>query len=486
MSDSMVRTRVAPSPTGEMHVGTLSIVLKNYAYAKGRRGKFILRIEDTDQTREIAGAAEQILSILDLFHLAPDEGPETGGPYAPYVQSKRLDIYHQYAQQLVEQKQAYYCFCSKERLEGLRDKQRADHVPPKYDRLCRNLSPEEIKTKLQTKQPYVIRLKVPDHQKIKFNDLIRGDIEFGSDQVDDQVLIKSDGFPTYHLAVVIDDHLMQISHVLRGEEWISSTPKHVLLYQAFNWSLPIYAHIPIYLNPDGKGKMSKRKGTVSVSSFTSQGYLPEALLNFLMILGWATKDEREILTLDEYIKEFDPKDISQKSVVFDLKKLQWLNGVYIRNQTQEDLISRLKPFIPEDFPAPLLQKVLPLIKERLILLSDFSHLTAFFYKPIEIASKELLKKSSAAQVKEQLNQLIAVLSQLSAQTWLTSHLESIVRKLQATQNWSKGQFFMMIRVAVTGQTQTPPLFETMEQIGHDLTLSRLNDALLSISSDHTQ
>ncbi|MFH2021935.1 MAG: glutamate--tRNA ligase [Patescibacteria group bacterium] len=479
MSDSVVRTRVAPSPTGEMHVGSLSIVLKNYAYAKRHHGQFVLRIEDTDQTREVPGAQEQIISILDKFHLPADEGPIVGGPFAPYVQSQRLEIYRLHAQQLIEKGQAYYCFCSKDRLEKLRDQQRADHLPPKYDRLCRNLSPQEVKSKLDKEQPYVIRLKVPDHQKVSFTDLIRGQIEFDSDQVDDQVLIKSDGFPTYHLAVVVDDHLMQISHVMRGEEWISSTPKHILLYQAFNWPLPVYAHIPIYLNPNGKGKMSKRHGTVSVGSFLDQGYLPEALLNFLMILGWATNDEREILTLDEYILEFNPQDISQKTVVFDLKKLQWLNGIYIRNLTNKDLISKLKPFVPTDFPSQFLPQVLPLIKERLVVLSDFEDLTAFIYRPIEINQKDLLKKSSANQVAEQLDQLISTLSSLSAQNWLTLQLEEKIRNLQEKQNWSKGQFFMMVRVAITGQTQTPPLFETMAVIGHDLTLSRLNQALLT-------
>lgn len=475
MSKSVVRTRMAPSPTGEMHVGSLSILLKNYAYAKKHHGQFILRIEDTDQAREVEGSVEQILDVLKIFGLLPDEGPTKGGEYGPYTQSQRLDIYRKHAGELVANDKAYHCFCSRERLEEVRAQKRADHLPPKYDRHCRSLTPEEVKTKLEAGKENVIRLKVPDDKKVKFNDLIRGEIEFDSNQVDDQVLLKSDGFPTYHLAVVIDDHLMKISHVMRGEEWISSTPKHVLLYQAFDWPLPVYAHIPIYLNPDGKGKMSKRKGTVSVQSFLDKGYLPQTLLNFFMILGWATEDEREIMTLDEYIAEFDPKDISHKSVVFDLKKLQWLNGMYIRQLEDGELTKLLQPFLPEDYPADLLPKVLPLIKERLVLLSDITHLTTFFYQPISQDQAGLTKKSSAEEVISQLEKTILALAPLE-NDWSTTKIEIAIRKLQEENDWHKRQYFMMVRVASTGDSQTPPLFETMELIGYYAINKRLKQA----------
>ena len=325
-----VRTRMAPSPTGNMHVGSLAISLKNYAFAKKHGGQFILRIEDTDKTREVEGGVEAIQKILNDYSIQYDEGPKVGGAYGPYIQSKRLDIYKERAQELVKNKKAYYCFCSKERLQKVKEKQRAEKTPPKYDGHCRNLSSDEVGKKLQKNAEYVIRLKVPRGEEIKFNDLIRGEIVVQSDTINDQVLMKSDGYPTYHLAVVIDDHMMDITHIMRGEEWISSTPKHILLYKAFGWKLPVFAHIPVFLNPDGKGKMSKRKGTVSAQSFLDRGYLPKALLNFFMILGWARNDEIEIMTMDEYIEQFDPADVSAKSVVFDMKKLDWINGMYIR------------------------------------------------------------------------------------------------------------------------------------------------------------
>lgn len=394
-----VRTRMAPSPTGEMHVGSLAISLKNYAFAKKHGGKFILRIEDTDKTREIENGVQLIQDILKKYNIEWDEGPGVGGDYGPYIQSERLDLYAQYAKQLVDDKKAYYCFCTPERLEAVREEQRNNKIPPKYDGHCKALSQEEIEKRLQNMEPHVIRLDVPQNQEITFTDLIRGDITFNSSTVDDQVLLKSDGYPTYHMAVVVDDHLMDITHIMRGEEWISSTPKHILLYQAFGWELPVFAHIPIFLNPDGKGKMSKRKGTVSAQSFLDRGYLPEALLNFFMILGWAREDEVEIMSLDEYIKLFDPKDVSAKSVVFDLKKLNWINGMYIRKLTLEQLTEKIKPFIPTGFPMDKLDAVLPLVHERLETLADLESLTNFFYTDIEVESSLLLKNQAQSKLK---------------------------------------------------------------------------------------
>lgn len=474
-----VRTRMAPSPTGEIHVGSMSIVLKNYAFAKKHGGKFVLRIEDTDKEREVEGAKERIRSIIRDYGLDWDEGPDKGGPYGPYTQSERLDIYKKHAEQLVAEGKAYYCFCTKERLAEVHEKQIAAKTPPMYDRHCRSLSEAEVANKLKNNEASVIRLKVPDNQTISFTDLIRGNIEIQSSIVDDQVLLKSDGFPTYHLAVVVDDYLMRITHIMRGEEWISSTPKHVLLYQAFGWEQPVYAHIPIFLNPDGKGKMSKRKGTVSAQSFLDAGYLPEAMLNFFMILGWSPKDQQqEILTLEQYIQEFDPKDISAKSVVFDLKKLEWINGIYIRNLPMNELKKRLSPFIPADFPAEKLDVILPLIFERLVKLSDFDSLSNFFYKEIQLESELLLKKSTSEAVKEQLTETIATLE--SVENWSVENLETAIRQLQERTEWKKSQYFMMLRVAVTGQTATPPLFETMEVIGKEIVLKRVHTALNAI------
>lgn len=476
MSDpqNLVRTRMAPSPTGEYHVGHIATLLKNYAFAKKNAGQFVLRIEDTDQERLVEGAVDRIMQVIKDYGLDWDEGPSKGGPYGPYVQSERLSLYKAKAEELVAAGQAYYCFCSAERLEQNREAQRAAKIPPKYDRQCRSLTATEVAKRLAEGQSSVIRLKVPDNLPISFTDLIRGEIEVNSDVVDDQVLLKSDGFPTYHLAVVVDDHAMKITHIMRGEEWISSTPKHVLLYQAFGWELPIFAHIPVFLNPDGKGKMSKRKGAVSARSFLDDGYLPEALLNFFMILGWARADQTEIMTLADYIREFDPRDISAKSVVFDLNKLAWINGIYIRKLSEADLSQRLENFLPSDFPAGLLPKVLPLVMERLVKLSDISELTSFFYRDISFETELLLKKSLAAEVILQLSLSTDVLKDLT--DFSLAEIETSLRTLQEKSDWKKSQYFMLLRVAVTGKTATPPLFETMLVLGKELVLARLATA----------
>ena len=379
-STMTVRTRMAPSPTGELHVGGMATLLKNYAWAKKHGGQFVLRIEDTDKEREVKGAIDKILRVIGDYGLAWDEGPEKGGPYGPYIQSERLDLYRKHAEALVKAGKAYHCFCSKERLEKLREEQRTAHQPPKYDKHCRHLSVDEVARKLAAGEVSVIRLKVPANTQVVFQDLLRGEIRIASSEIDDQVLLKSDGYPTYHLGVVVDDHLMKITDVIRGEEWISSAPKHVLLYDAFGWEKPVFAHLPIFLNPDGKGKMSKRKGVVSARSFLDRGYLPEAMLNFLMILGWAKKDQQEVMSLDEYIQEFDPKAVSLKSAAFDLKKLNWLNGVYIRQLPLPALKKRLQPFLPADFPVDKLDAILPLVVERLVTLAEIEALTSFFYR----------------------------------------------------------------------------------------------------------
>ena len=477
MNNTLVRTRMAPSPTGELHVGSFSIILKNYAFAKKHGGKFVLRVEDTDKVREVEGAGERLLETIKAYGLSWDEGPDVGGPHSPYTQSERLDLYVEKANELVESGHAYHCFCSREKLEAVREKAREEKRPPKYDRHCRNLSKEEVAEKLSSGGDFVIRLAVPDNRTIVYTDLIRGDIEVNSDIIDDQVLLKSDGFPTYHLAVVVDDHDMEISHIMRGEEWLSSTPKHILLYEAFGWTPPVFAHIPIYLNPNGKGKMSKRKGDVSAQSFLDKGYLPEALLNFFMILGWTPKDQRDIVTLEEYINEFDPKDISKKSVAFDIDKLNWLNGIYIRKMWDEDkagLVSRLESFMPSDFPQAKLDQILPLIYERLERLSDIEELSSFFYRGIEMDKSLLLKKADEELVSKQLDELYAGLNEIK---WKVSEIEKVIRELQAKNDYKKNQYFMMVRIAVTGKKATPPLFETMEVLGKELTLKRLETAL---------
>lgn len=470
-----VRTRMAPSPTGEMHVGSLAISLKNYAFAKKHSGSFVLRIEDTDKTREIENGVELIQDVLKKFNITWDEGPGVSGECGPYIQSKRLSIYSKYAQKLIDDNKAYYCFCTQERLEKVRAEQRANKIPPKYDGHCKSLSKAEIEQKLSNKEPYVIRLNVPKDQTITFTDLIRGEISFESNGIDDQVLIKSDGYPTYHMAVVVDDHLMKISHIMRGEEWISSTPKHILLYQAFGWELPTFAHIPVFLNPDGKGKMSKRKGTVSAQSFLDRGYLPDALLNFLMILGWAREDEVEVMSLDEYINLFDPKDVSPKSVVFDLKKLDWINGIYIRKLSLNDLRKYAADFIPADFPKEKIDILLPLIQERLERLDQIEELTSFFYRKISLSGLPLLKKSDQEEVNIQLDETIKAVADI--ENWSVAEIEKTIRNLQEKNNWKRGQYFMMLRLVVTGKKATPPLFDTIYAVGQKQVLERINQAV---------
>jgi len=481
LQPTVVRTRMAPSPTGEMHVGSLAMLLKNYAWAKRNQGQFILRIEDTDKERELAGAVQEIQQVIHDYGLDWDEGPNKNGPYSPYIQSERLEIYQQHAQELIKKGKAYYCFCSKERLEQMREDQRLNHRPPHYDQHCRHLSASEVEQKLANKLPYVIRLKVPAEETITFTDLLRGEISIQSNEVDDQILIKSDGFPTYHFSVVVDDHLMKITHILRGEEWISSTPKHVLLYDAFGWDKPIFAHVPVFLNPDGKGKMSKRKGTVSARSFLDKGYLPEAMLNFFMILGWARADQREIMTLDEYVNEFDPSDLSVKSVVFDLQKLNWLNGMYIRQLSSAELKKRLDKFLPKDFPREKLDTILPLVTERLITLADIGELTDFFYKDVIVDRPAILKKADESLVSKQLKETIKILTSLN--NWNVETIEKLIRGLQVEQDYHKGQFFMMLRLAVTGKKATPPLFETIAALGQSLTIQRLSQVLSVITQE---
>lgn len=475
--NTSVRTRMAPSPTGELHVGGLATALKNYAWAKRNHGQFILRIEDTDRARLVEGSEKRLKENLKLFNLNWDEGPDVGGDFGPYVQSQRLEIYQEKAQELIKNNHAYYCFCSKERLEEVREQQRLAKTPPKYDGHCRNLTPTEIEEKLASGHSYVIRLKVPRDQNLTFSDLLRGEISFNTNSIDDQVLLKSDGFPTYHLAVVVDDHEMKITHIFRGEEWISSAPKHFLLYQAFNWPVPIFAHFPIFLDPYGKGKMSKRTGAVSVEEFLKNGYLPDALLNFLMILGWSPKDENEIMSLERYVSEFDPKDMNAKSVKFDLKKLQWLNGVYIRKLNLPELSKTIKDFLPTDFPQEKLDAILPLVSERLVLLSDIAELTDFFYRSIDFESELLLKKASKELVQTQLTRTSEKLQSLTNSNWQAHVIETTIRNLQENEGWHRGQYFMMLRIATTGKSATPPLFDTIEVLGRELTLKRLDEAI---------
>lgn len=338
----MVRTRFAPSPTGFLHVGGLRTALYSYLVAKQAKGKFLLRIEDTDRERYVPEGTLNILKSLYWAGIVPDEGIKLDaesdpdeptiiqeGNSGPYIQSERLEIYQQYANQLIREGNAYYCFCTPERLEELRERQQANQQPTMYDRRCLDIDPAKAKKRANKGEPHVIRLKMPREGETVFSDLIHSKVSFKNELIDDQVLIKSDGFPTYHLAVVVDDHLMEVTHVIRGEEWVSSTPKHIQLYKYFGWEMPQFAHLPLILNPD-KSKLSKRQGDVAVEDYRAKGYLPEALINFIALLGWNPGDERELFTLDELVKEFSLDKVSKAGAVFNLEKLNWYNKEYIK------------------------------------------------------------------------------------------------------------------------------------------------------------
>lgn len=477
-----IRTRIAPSPTGIAHVGTAWMSMFDLALARQSGGQFLVRIEDTDRTRFVEGAEEKIYEAFQWLGISYDEGGEVGGQFGPYKQSERLNIYAEYIDQLVSTGHAYHCFCTAERLTEMRENQRKAGELPKYDRHCRNLSPVEVSEKLNAGVPHVVRIKMPDEGVIGWEDAIRGHVEFDVRNVDDGVLMKSDGFPTYHFAVVVDDHLMKITHVLRGEEWISSTPKHLLLYKAFNWQPPVFAHMPLIRNAD-KSKLSKRKNDVSILSYRDKGYLPEALLNFIALLGWSHPNGAEIFTFEEFLKVMSLDRIQKTGPVFDSKKLDWMNGVYIRNLPTDELISRLQPYLPVDFPHDRMKQLLPLVIERLVTLKDIEELTSFFYRPIDVSAIVLSKKSSPDQVSQQLEETIQVLNVI--ETWTHEALEQALRGLQEKHEYKKSQYFMMLRQAVTGREFTPPLFETMAALGKDLTLERLSSAQHLLSEQKT-
>jgi len=476
MSTSPIRTRIAPSPTGIAHVGTAWMSIFDLALAHQTHGQFLVRIEDTDRSRFVEDAEAKIYEAFEWLGITYDEGGQKGGPYGPYKQSERLDIYKKYITELLEKDLAYQCFCTAERLTEMRNAQQKAGQLPKYDGKCRHMGAEEKNILLEKNIPYVIRLKVPETGVIGWTDTIRGYVEFGLDHVDDQVLLKSDGFPTYHFAVVIDDHLMKITHVLRGEEWISSTPKHLLLYQAFGWDAPLFAHMPLIRNAD-KSKLSKRKNDVSILSYREKGYLPEALLNFIALLGWSHPEKKEIFSYEEFLRIMSLDRIQKTGPVFDTKKLDWMNGIYIRNLTHEELKKRLNSFLPSDFPLQKMDAILPLILERLVILKDVEELTSFFYRDITFDVELLLKKSNSDEVSAQLQDTIMRMKETD---WSKTALEEAIRLLQEEKNWKKSQYFMLLRVAVTGKTATPPLFETLEVLGQQTTLDRLERALKSV------
>ena len=478
-----VRVRYAPSPTGFPHVGNIRTAFFNWLLARHTGGQFIVRIEDTDVARTVPGATEGILEGLKWLGIDWDEGPEKGGDFGPYFQSQRLEIYQRLAQQLIDCGHAYYCHCSSERLEQMRAIQTANKQPTGYDRHCRDLG-------LGPAQGAVIRFKTPLNGSTTFHDVIRGDVTFENAILDDFVLLKSDGYPTYHLANIIDDHMMQISHVLRAEEWLSSTPKHLMLYNAFGFTAPIFAHLPMILGSD-RSKLSKRHGAVSILEYKEQGYLPEAMINFLALLGWALDDKSELFHRDELIQNFSLERISQTSAIFNNDKLNWMNGIYMRKLSPDEFACLSMPFLEKGLPPevhrPLdinyVKKVLPLLHERVKTLSEVAieELSWFFFADdIDYDTALLIdKKLDGGKTREILEAARHKLSDLDA--FDTAALETLLRPLADEMGIKAGQLFSTLRTAVTGLTATPPLFQTMEVLGHSLCLKRIDVAIAKLS-----
>lgn len=476
----MIRVRFAPSPTGYLHVGGLRTALYNYLFARKNNGTFILRIEDTDQARYVPDAEQKLIDIIRWSGLTYDEGPDIGGPKAPYRQSQRTDIYRKYAQQLLDAGKAYYAFDSPEELELMRREQEKLGLPTKYDRRALKLSPEEVRAKLESGIPHVIRMKVPENETIRFTDIVRGEVEFSSDQLDDQVLIKSDGFPTYHLANVVDDHLMEISHVIRGEEWLPSTPKHVLLYRYFGWEPPQFAHLPLLLNPD-KSKLSKRQGDVAVEDYKSKGYLPEALINFVALLGWNPGDEREIFTLDELVREFSLERVGKSGAVFNVEKLTWMNAEHLRRKPAGEILSLLKQeltqsrFSTNRLSDDYLLSVIEAMRERIVFVRDIIEKSPYFFEAPDTYDPETVRKRWKPESREHLLRLRDAFEKLHDPT--KEQYEAALSECAHNLGVSKGQLIHPLRLAVSGMGAGPGVFDILVIIGKEETIRRITTAV---------
>ena len=469
-----VRTRVAPSPTGDPHVGTAYMALFSLCHARRHGGQFILRVEDTDQERSTPESEAAILESLRWLGLDWDEGPDVGGPHAPYRQSERAAIYSEHADRLLRDRHAFRCFCTRERLDDMRKVQRQQGQTTRYDGLCVGIEPVESERRAADGEPHVVRMKIPASGSCMVKDVLRGDIEIRWDQVDMSVLLKADGLPTYHLAVVVDDHLMEITHVIRGEEWINSAPKHMLLFDYFGWEMPELVHMPLLRNPD-KSKLSKRKNPTSINYYRRMGFLPEALVNYLGMLGWSLPGGEEKFDLDTMVQQFDINRISLGEPVFDVEKLKWLNGRWLREDSSDEAFAaRLHEWA---FNRDRLMALIPMIRERVDLLSDLAPMVAYLFAGMpEITASDLAsKKLSADEVKQVLQFMLWRLESLdrwerepihTAFVQLAGQLEVPIREVLAP-------FF----VAISGRAVSPPLFDSMAYLGWDMTRARIINAL---------
>lgn len=476
-----VRSRFAPSPTGMLHIGGARTALYAFLIAKKHGGDFLLRIEDTDQARYSPEGLKSIFDGLDWLGLKRDEDPVIGGPHAPYTQSERKNMYHAAAKVLMGKGHAYRCFCTAERLEFMRKEQQAQHLPPKYDRTCLKLAPEESDRRAAGGEAYVIRMRIPDEGVVQCEDIIRGKIEFKMSDLDDMVLMKSDGMPTYHLAMAVDDHDMEITHVIRGEEWLPSLPKHVLLYQFFGWEAPQFAHLSLFLNPGG-GKLSKRQGSVSLQAFIEAGYLREALINFMVLLGWNPKSEREFFSLDDLIQEFDLANVNKAGAVFDTEKLDWFNGQYIRRKSPEEVLELCRPWLPGDQEDALLLKIVTVEQGRLVKLSDVQTSVAMFTEAQVEYDPTLLvwKKMTPQIVQERLVWLIQHVGEMNEADWTLTALETDLKEHIVADGLATGEVLWPLRVALSGRQNSPSPFELAWVLGKTKTLARLEDALALI------
>lgn len=471
MAFDQVRVRIAPSPTGDPHVGTAYVTLFNYVFAKKYGGKLILRVEDTDQTRAKASSEKQIMTCLKWLGLQWDEGPDCGGPHGPYRQSERKHLHRQHVDKLLANGTAYRCFCTAEELAAAREEQKKEGKNTSYNRKCRELPSSTIEKNLSAGKPFVVRMKIPLDGITTFHDEIRGKIEIANELIDDQVLIKSDGFPTYHLANVVDDHLMKISHVIRAEEWISSTPKHVLLYKAFGWEVPQFIHLPLLRNTD-RSKISKRKNPISIDFYRRKGILPKALVNFLALMGWSYDGSTEVFSMEEMIEKFEVKNINLGGPIFDLKKLTWMNQHYLQRLPEEDFVDYLRA---EVFNKDYLAKIFQVIVERIETFDQFFEKASYFFgPPASVPFEDICPKTKD---KEQLMKMLSGLLELLDEqyVWEMVHLQETMDQHRNKMNWKQGEYLVPIRMILTGRKDSPPLSKTMEILGRELTRQRMRD-----------
>jgi len=478
------KVRFAPSPTGFLHIGGLRTALYNHLFAKNKNGKIVLRIEDTDQKRFVEGAVDNLLHTLKWAGLEFDEGPDSGGEQGPYFQSQRLNIYKKCADELVQKNKAYYCFCTPERLEVLREEQQKQKLPQsKYDKLCLHLSKNDIAEKLSSNISHVLRLNVEPNQKVIFDDVIRGRVEFETNNIDDQVLIKSDGFPTYHLANVIDDHLMDITHVIRGEEWLSSTPKHILLYEYFGWEKPVFAHLPLLLNAD-KSKLSKRQGDVAVEDYRDKGYLKEALINFVALLGWNFGDDKEFYEIDELIQKFSFERVHKSGAVFNIEKLNWLNFEHLRKKADSEVVKMLRSeieksnYINSDYTDEYLVMVISAMKERVSFVKEYLTKSPYFFSAPDQYDEKVIQKRWKEDSVDLLKKLSARLKSLSNPT--KEDYENELNNTASESGAGIGKIIHPLRLAVSGMGEGPGVFDILFVIGKEETLRRINTAIQKI------